>query len=424
MMEHQSLFPDSLPEDNQDPDAPQILSVSELNTAAKDLLGAAFGDIWVAGEISDLSRPSSGHLYFNLKDENASIRAVAWRSTAARLPFQLEDGQQLVCRGKIDLYVVRGSYQLVVSHAEPQGVGSLQLAFEQLKRELSSAGIFDDEHKQALPWLPRKIAFVTSPTGAAIRDFLEVIRRRWSQVHVMVIPARVQGPGASAEIAAGIRTANALTDAPDLLVVGRGGGSLEDLWCFNEEEVVRAIFASEIPVLSAVGHEIDVTLADLVADRRALTPSEAAELAVPQEEEVRSLLEAVQQRMLSTLQNRVHQARQQLKTLASRPVLKRPHELIEQRARQVDDYEQKLTRAVQDTLGRGKEKLALAAAGLNAMSPLGVLQRGYSVTQDQNGQIIREIGAVQTGDVLVTRLADGRIHSTATATESDTNNEA
>ncbi len=397
--------------------APQVLTVSELNTAAKDVLGATFDDVWVAGEVSDLSRPSSGHLYFSLKDEEATIRAVIWRSTASRMPFQIEDGQQLICRGKIDLYIVRGSYQLVVKQAEPQGVGSLQLAFEQLKRKLSEEGLFAEEHKQPAPWLPRKIAFVTSPSGAAIRDFLEVTRRRWSNVHVVVIPARVQGQQAAGEIAAGVRTANALTDPPDLLVVGRGGGSMEDLWCFNEEEVVRAIFESEIPVISAVGHEIDVTLSDLVADRRALTPTEAAELAVPAEAEIAGMLEAIQQRMVSTLQSRVLRARQQLQTLDSRPVLKRPEEIVEQRARIVDEWEQRLSRAMQDVIQRGKEKVAVAAAGLNALSPLSVLERGYSVTQDQDGQVLVDIQQLQIGQEMVSRLFNGRVISVVQSTE-------
>ena len=397
--------------------APQVLTVSELNTAAKDVLGATFDDVWVAGEVSDLSRPSSGHLYFSLKDEEATIRAVIWRSTASRMPFQIEDGQQLICRGKIDLYVVRGSYQLVVKQAEPQGVGSLQLAFEQLKRKLSEEGLFAEDHKQPAPWLPRKIAFVTSPSGAAIRDFLEVTRRRWSNVHVVVIPARVQGQQAAGEIAAGVRTANALTDPPDLLVVGRGGGSMEDLWCFNEEEVVRAIFESEIPVISAVGHEIDVTLSDLVADRRALTPTEAAELAVPAEAEIAGMLEAIQQRMVSTLQSRVLRARQQLQTLDSRPVLKRPEEIVEQRARIVDEWEQRLSRAMQDVIQRGKEKVAVAAAGLNALSPLSVLERGYSVTQDQDGQVLVDIQQLQIGQEMVSRLFNGRVISVVQSTE-------
>ena len=415
-MKEQFLFREDEP-GNPETEAPPILSVSDLNTAAKELLGEVFSDVWVAGEVSDLSRPSSGHLYFSLKDEQAAIKAVVWRSTAARMPFQIEDGQQLLCRGKIDLYVVRGSYQLVITRAEPHGVGELQLAFEQLKKRLSAEGLFDAEHKQLTPWLPRKIAFVTSPSGAAIRDFLEVIRRRWSNVHVVVIPTRVQGQGAAAEIAAGIRTANALIDAPDLLVVGRGGGSMEDLWCFNEEEVVRAIFASDIPVISAVGHEIDVTLSDLVADRRALTPSEAAELAVPSKSDVRASLTGVQQRLISTLQNRVAQARQQLKTLSSRPVLQRPEELVEQRARLVDDWEQRLLRSIGEQVSRGKEKVALASAGLNALSPLGVLERGYSFTQDTSGKVIQSISAMSEGMTIVTRLNDGRVYSIVESAE-------
>ena len=414
------LFSDSSEASEVESDGPRIYSVRELNSAAKNVLGSSFSDVWVAGEVSDLSRPSSGHLYFSLKDEDASIRAVVWRSTASRMPFRIEDGQELVCRGKIDLYVVRGSYQLVIDKAEPQGIGGLQLAFEQLKQKLAGQGLFDEQAKQKPPWLPRRIAFVTSPSGAAIRDFLEVIRRRWSKVNVVVIPVRVQGQQAAAEIAAGIRTANVLADPPDLLVVGRGGGSMEDLWCFNEEPVVRAIFESEIPVISAVGHEIDVTLSDLAADRRALTPSEAAELAVPSEAEVAAFLFSVQQRMVSTLQNRVSQARQHLKVLASRPVLNRPEELVEQRARQVDDWEQRLRRGAQGHLSRKQERIALAAASLNALSPLSVLERGYSVTQDESGAVVQDVDQLQVGQQLQTQVRAGTIRSQVTAVEPDT----
>ena len=238
---------------------PDVLSVSELNTLAKDVLAERFSKVWVAGEVSDLSRPASGHLYFSLKDDQATIRAVIWRNTAQRLPFDLEDGQQILCCGKIDLYVVRGSYQLVVNQVESQGQGTLQQAFEQLRRNLEAEGLFAPELKKPIPWISKRIAFVTSPTGAAIRDFLEVVRRRWSNVNVVVVPVRVQGTTAASEIANGIHLANQMQPPPDLIVTGRGGGSMEDLWCFNDEQVVRAIFNCSIPVISAVGHEIDVT---------------------------------------------------------------------------------------------------------------------------------------------------------------------
>ena len=280
---------------------PTVLTVSELTGQIKELLEEGLPAVWVAGEISNMSRPQSGHVYLTLKDDRAQIRAVLWRSTALQLRFALADGLDVICRGTIDVYAPRGSYQLVIRQIEPQGEGALQLALRQLKAKLAAEGLFDENRKRPLPRYPRRVAFVTSPTGAAIRDFLEVIGRRWRGLDVLVIPARVQGEGAAAEIAAGIRAANRLAHRPDVLVVGRGGGSLEDLWCFNEEVVVRAIVASEIPVVSAVGHEIDVTLADFAADRRALTPSEAAELVVPDREELLLRLDSNRQRLAAVL---------------------------------------------------------------------------------------------------------------------------
>jgi len=398
---------------------PDVLSVSELNSLAKDVLGERFAQVWVAGEVSDLSRPASGHLYFSLKDDQATIRTVIWRNAAQRLPFDLEDGQQILCCGKIDLYVVRGSYQLVVNRVESQGQGALQQAFEQLRRSLEAEGLFADEHKQPIPWMPKRIAFVTSPTGAAIRDFLEVVRRRWSRVNVVVVPVRVQGTTAASEIANGINLANQMQPPPDLIVTGRGGGSMEDLWCFNDEQVVRAIFNCSIPVISAVGHEIDVTLADLVADRRALTPSEAGEIAVPQESEIRSNLMGLRQRLVTLLQARLDSARQRLKLLRSRPVLTNPHEGLHLRARAVDDLEKELARGIQLALQQGHEHVSVMAARLSALSPLEVLQRGYSVTQSSEVTLVRSVTDIQIGQELLTQLANGKFTSIVKSLEPD-----
>ena len=398
---------------------PDVLSVSELNSLAKDVLGERFAQVWVSGEVSDLSRPASGHLYFSLKDDQATIRTVIWRNAAQRLPFDLEDGQQILCCGKIDLYVVRGSYQLVVNRVESQGQGALQQAFEQLRRSLEAEGLFADEHKQPIPWMPKRIAFVTSPTGAAIRDFLEVVRRRWSRVNVVVVPVRVQGTTAASEIANGINLANQMQPPPDLIVTGRGGGSMEDLWCFNDEQVVRAIFNCSIPVISAVGHEIDVTLADLVADRRALTPSEAGEIAVPQESEVRSNLMGLRQRLVTLLQARLDSARQRLKLLRSRPVLTNPHEGLHLRARAVDDLEKELARGIQLALQQGHEHVSVMAARLSALSPLEVLQRGYSVTQSSQATVVRSVTDIQIGQELLTQLANGKFTSIVQSLEPD-----
>jgi len=398
---------------------PDVLSVSELNSLAKDVLGERFAQVWVAGEVSDLSRPASGHLYFSLKDDQATIRTVIWRNAAQRLPFDLEDGQQILCCGKIDLYVVRGSYQLVVNRVESQGQGALQQAFEQLRRSLEAEGLFADEHKQPIPWMPKRIAFVTSPTGAAIRDFLEVVRRRWSRVNVVVVPVHVQGTTAASEIANGINLANQMQPPPELIVTGRGGGSMEDLWCFNDEQVVRAIFNCSIPVISAVGHEIDVTLADLVADRRALTPSEAGEIAVPQESEVRSNLMGLRQRLVTLLQARLDSARQRLKTLRSRPVLTNPHEGLHLRARAVDDLEKELARAIRLALQQGHEQVSVMAARLSALSPLEVLQRGYSVTQSSQATVVKSVTDIQIGQELLTQLANGKFTSIVQSLELD-----
>jgi len=403
-----------MPAEHPETDAGQqpVLSVADLSALIKEALETQFPSVWVAGEISNLARPQSGHIYLTLKDEKAQVRAVLWRGAAQRVRFDLADGQQVVCCGNIDVYPPRGSYQLVIRQIEPLGEGALQLALRQLRERLTTEGLFLDEHKKPLPRFPRRIAFVTSPTGAAIRDFLEVLRRRWRGVDVLVIPARVQGEGAAREIAAGICTANQLTHRPDVLVVGRGGGSLEDLWCFNEEEVVRAVFASEIPVVSAVGHEIDVTLSDLVADVRALTPSEAAELVVPSGQELLAYLDACQDRLAASVRNLVVTARMRLDALAQSRVLRQPLEAIHDRARYIDELQLRAERAMQLRHNRSAERLQALAGRLEALSPLAVLSRGYSVTQrTDDGELIRDASQLKAGEEITTRLAAGSVIS-------------
>ena len=276
------------------PDTPipkrKLLSISELTNQIKDYLQSRFSAVWVAGEVSDLARPPSGHVYMTLKDGNAQIKAVMWRTAAQRLKFPIEDGMEILCHGEIDIYPPRGTYQLIVRQIELRGEGAAQRALRMLQEKLRQEGLFDADHKKRLPKFPRRVAVVTSPTGAAIRDFLEVARRRWRGAEICVIPARVQGAESAAEVVRGIKLANKSSLDFDLLVVTRGGGSMEDLQSFNSESVCRAIFASRVPIISAVGHEIDVTLSDLVADVRGLTPSEAAELALPSVDEIRSRL--------------------------------------------------------------------------------------------------------------------------------------
>ncbi|QDU92830.1 exodeoxyribonuclease VII large subunit [Lignipirellula cremea] len=389
-----------------------VLSVSQLTGLMKQELEGSFSKVWVCGEVSGVSRPQSGHVYFTLKDEKAQLRAVMWRSTVERLRFELREGIEAVCAGGIDLYPPRGSYQLVVRQMEPLGEGALQLAFRQLHQRLAAEGLFDAELKKPLPQFPRRIAVVTSPTGAAIRDFLEVLRRRWRGVDVLIIPARVQGEGSAREIAAGIRYANQLGDAVDVLVVTRGGGSLEDLWSFNEEEVVRAVHASALPVVSAVGHEVDITLCDLAADVRALTPSEAAERIAPAQADVEATLLSHQRRMQGRMRQRMAELRRRLDGLSQRSVLRRPLEPVRLRERACDELQQRAARAIQRQLQSARRRTDALASRLEALSPLGVLSRGYSLTrQADDGAVIQSSEQLQPGDVIHTTFRQGAVVS-------------
>lgn len=393
----------------------QPLSVSQLTVRIKQSLEAEFTSVWVSGELSDVSRPQSGHIYLTLKDEGAQLRGVIWRTVASRLSFDLQDGQQVVCRGDIDVYPPRGGYQLIIRQVEPLGIGALQLALRKLHQRLAAEGLFDPGRKRRLPRFPRRIAFVTSPTGAAVRDFLEVLRRRWRGVQVLIIPAKVQGEGAAQDLVRGIRLANALTAPPDVLVVGRGGGSLEDLWCFNEEPVVRAIHASRIPVVSAVGHEIDVTLSDLVADVRALTPSEAASLVVPAADEVRAGLDGMRARLAAALRGRAADARSRLDALAQHRAFRRPFDRIHDLARQLDELELRAKRAFTHRLTRHRDRLASLTARLESLSPLGVLARGYSLTQQTaTGGVVTDAASLVVGDMLTSRFGRGQAVSQVT----------
>jgi exodeoxyribonuclease VII large subunit len=390
----------------------QVLTVAQLTAQIKGSLEADFPGVWVAGEMSNFSRPSSGHCYFTLKDDQAQIKAVMWRGTAARLKFDVHDGLEVVCFGALDVYAPRGSYQLVVSKLEPRGVGALELALRKLKEKLQAEGLFDVRRKRPLPKFPRRVAFVTSPTGAAVRDFLEVVRRRWRGADILVVPTRVQGEGAAAEIAAAIEYANRIPLEIDVLIVGRGGGSLEDLWCFNEEILLRAVAASRIPTVSAVGHEIDVTLCDFVADVRALTPSEAAELVVPQFEAIGQLLEEYRRRMHASLLNRVTVARRRLAQLSERRMFRRPHDLWRDRSQRLDELWQRAGRAAKNRLERERGRLQAVAGKLHSLSPLEVLGRGYSVTvRDDDGGLVTDTSHVTPGDRLKTRVARAEIIS-------------
>lgn len=387
---------------------PRILSVAELTALIKETLHESFAGVWVSGEICDISRPQSGHVYFTLKDAQAQIRAVMWRSVASLLRFELDDGLNVVCCGEVDVYPPRGTYQLIVRQLEPRGLGAMQLALRQLQQKLAREGLFDVQHKKRLPQFPRRIGFVTSPTGAAVRDFLEVLRRRWRGLEVLIIPSRVQGEGAAEEIVRGIQIANRLHPPLDLLVVGRGGGSIEDLWCFNEERVVRAIFASHLPVVSAIGHEIDVTLSDLVADVRALTPTEAAERIVPSEEEMLLTLGGLRKRLATSLRARAAQGRGRLAALAQHRVLRRPWEQVRQWMEHVDELGQRGARAVRARQAQCAERLSRMAAHLESLSPLGVLGRGYTLTtRSEDGKLVRNANMLNPGERITTRYDRG-----------------
>jgi len=392
--------------------AQQTLSVAQLTAQIKNSLEGGFTSVWVSGEISNYSRPQSGHAYFTLKDEQAQIRAVMWRSATSKLKLDLADGLDVICHGHIDVYAPRGSYQLVIDQLQPKGVGALELALRKLREKLAAEGLFDPARKRKLPTFPRRIVFVTSPTGAAVRDFLEVLRRRWRGVDVLVIPARVQGDGAAQEIVAGIRLANRLSPRPDVLVVGRGGGSLEDLWAFNEEPVVRAIAASRIPTVSAVGHEIDVTLSDLVADVRALTPSEAAERVVPSAEEIGERMRGYQQRLRHAAHRRVMWLRARYEGVAGQRPFRRPFDLVHDRSRRLDELSLHGSAAVRRRLRDHQSQLATMAGKMESLSPLAVLARGYTITQDaKTGKVLRDASQLRVGSVIRTRLSAGQATS-------------
>ncbi|MEQ8209675.1 MAG: exodeoxyribonuclease VII large subunit [Lacipirellulaceae bacterium] len=392
--------------------ARSVLSVSQITAQLKGMVEQEFGSVWVSGEISNFSRPQSGHYYLTLKDEAAQLRAVVWRGTASRLKFDLYDGLEVVCRGRLDVYPPRGSYQLVIEKIEPLGVGALELALQKLRERLEKEGLFRTDRKKPLPKFPRRIGVVTSPTGAAIRDFLEVLRRRWRGIEVLIFPTRVQGETAAQEIAAAIKDANRLSKPVDVLVVGRGGGSMEDLWCFNEEPVIRALAASRVPTISAVGHEIDVTLADLAADVRALTPSEAAELAVPSAEDFLGGVRALEQRLHGLAKRMVEQLRDRVDWLASRPVFERPEESVRNLSRQIDEIDKRLHTSLNQTLRNQQAELLGLAGKLEVLSPLGVLSRGYSLTQlAKNEELLTDSRRVKVGEELLTRLANGSVVS-------------
>jgi exodeoxyribonuclease VII large subunit len=431
----------------------EILTVSQLNRRARQLLETHMPLMWIEGEVSNFARPSSGHWYFTLKDANAQVKCAMFRNRNQSVRSVPQQGQKVLIRARVSLYEGRGDYQVIAEHMEDSGVGALQQAFEALKHQLHHEGLFDPNYKKPLPPLAKHIGIITSPTGAAVRDILQVLRRRFAGIPVSIFPVAVQGAEAAPQIVRALYTANQLSSC-DLLIVGRGGGSLEDLWPFNEESVARAIFASRIPVISAVGHEVDITIADYVADLRAPTPSAAAELSTPDgndmlqqfagyevllEESIERRLERHQEKLSSlaarlqhpgqklqaqaqhldnleirlqrVIQSQLQQQQHRLQHLHSQLHNQNPSRKMQNMRERLNLLEQKLDQRMQQKLKDSQQSLGKAAALLDSVNPLSILQRGYSVTTHANGEIVSNAQAVKLGDTLTTQLAEGSIES-------------
>jgi exodeoxyribonuclease VII large subunit len=390
---------------------PKAYTVGAITRMIKAQLEDSFQGIWVEGEISNYVHHTSGHRYITLKDERAVIKVVMWRSVGATLKFEPENGQKVLAYGDITVYEKGGNYQLVCRRLQPAGVGELELAFRQLHEKLSAEGLFDEDLKQELPAYPKKIGIVTSPTGAAIRDMIQISRRRNPSVELVIFPAAVQGDGAEKTIAAGIEYFNSRDDI-DIIITGRGGGSLEDLWPFNTEITVRAIAKSKVPVVTAVGHEIDTTLSDLAADLRAPTPSAAAELTVWSRQEFLDEIEARLYNQATQLESLVEYAREKLRNTLGRPVFRRPYDIVNQRRQGLDNEVRRLGFAGKNLFERIRNELSLRLSRLEALSPLKTLARGYSVSRRTKDQgLVKSIRDIREGDRLETILTDGRLIS-------------
>ena len=452
------------------PEGTRVYSVGELTREVKGVLESDFAAVWVEGEVSNLSRPSSGHVYLSLKDEEAPMPAVVYRGVALRLRFDLRDGMRVIARGRLSVYPPQGKYQLSVEEIQPRGIGPLELAFRQLKEKLSLAGYFEPGRKKKLPAIPRRVALLASATGSAVRDVLETLARRWPAADVLVCPVRVQGEGAALEIATTIGLLNTFGSKGgrlpvDVAVIARGGGSLEDLWAFNEEIVAHAIHRSRIPIVTGIGHEDDVTIADMVADQRALTPTEAGMRVVPDREEMaqavaghaarmrsllvrsvqlaRARLEKLAQRpclrrpgdrcaglarrvaemgarLRRALAARLAQARQRLDKATQRPCLRRPLDRVDSLAHRLEELRSRLGRSSASRLARARQALEALAGQLEGLSPLAVLARGYSVTlRDDGRNVVRRADELMKGDRIITRLGTGMARSVVEKVEGE-----
>ena len=456
MAQTQSQSVQHIPEEQ-----PHVYTVSEITRDVRTILEAAFEHAWIEGEISNFRTAASGHAYFVLKDDKAQIKCVLFRGHRAGMKFTPEDGDQVLLFGRVTVYEARGDYQVIVEAMEPKGLGALQKAFEQLKEKLAKEGLFDESRKQELPEMPWKIGIVTSSTGAAIRDMIHVIRRRNPKTSILLYPAKVQGEGAAEEIARGIQALNKQKDV-DVLIVGRGGGSIEDLWAFNEEVVARAIAQSKLPVVSAVGHEIDFTIADFVADLRAPTPSAAAELVVPKLNDIVQDLQYLTNQMIERMEEDIQDYRDRLRYLIDRRFFREPRQILEAPAQRLDEIMQRLLRGLDQwvLVKRGnltqavhrlfqaspgtqlkiysekqnelaarlvrrmesqiklkKEKLSGVAKSLDVLSPLNVLDRGYSITTSKKtGKAVTSAKQINKGDTVRIRLAKGQLDATVDET--------
>jgi exodeoxyribonuclease VII large subunit len=403
-----------MPLDDLDMPARDVWTVSRLNREVRLLVETGLGALWIEGEVSNLARPASGHVYFSLKDAGAQVRCVLWRSAAVKLSFAPQNGMQLLIRARISVYEPRGEYQLVVDFAEEAGEGALRRRFEELKARLRNEGLFEAAAKRPLPQLPHRIGVITSPSGAAIRDILHVLERRCSTVPVVIYPVPVQGEGAAHKIAAALELANQRAEC-DVLILARGGGSLEDLWSFNEEIVARAIRASAIPVVSGVGHEVDFTIADFAADRRAPTPSGAAEIVVPDAAEWLARLNKDAGRLHNAMARRLALKAERLDWQVRRLTVAHPGNRLRQLSQRLDELELRLRRAARAGLERLAARTDAAARTLQMVSPLATLERGYAiVARVPDGAILREAGQVEPGDKIEITLARGSLRARVT----------
>ncbi|MFH1783996.1 MAG: exodeoxyribonuclease VII large subunit [bacterium] len=391
-------------------DDKRVFTIGEINKISKDMLEGAFSNIWVQGEISNYKLHSMGHMYFTLKDEEGQISAVMYKGYTSQLRFTPGDGLKVLLRGKLSIYLKRGQYQIVAYEMQPAGKGALQLAFEQLKEKLSKEGLFDQARKRPLPFLPQKIGVITSPTGAAIRDILSVIGRRFANVEILINPVRVQGDEAPQEIVNAIEEMNKNFPELDVLIVGRGGGSLEDLWGFNDERVARAIYTSKLPVISAVGHEIDFTISDFVADVRAATPSAAAELVVKNKEDIVKTVEYYRNRLKMNLEHLYEKYHTRYQRVIESKIFRKPVEYINQLQQEVDDLTEQIRQSFAHFVEIKKKEFHLFTEKLSILNPLSILARGYSVTYKMPQEtIVKDSEEVSTGDSIKIKLNKGEL---------------